>query len=58
MFNWFKKNPTKKIESQIKTKYEESVRLQRNGQLREYGVIMAEIETLEKKLIELKQSTP
>ena len=57
MFNWFKKNPSQKLEAQIKSKYEESVRLQRNGKLREYGVVMSEIDALEKKLQEIKHST-
>ena len=54
MFGWMKKSPTDKIEAQIRTKYEESVRLQRNGKLKEYGAVMAEIEQLEQKLTELK----
>ena len=57
MFSWLKKNPIKKLEAQIKVKYEESVRLQRNGKLREYGEVMAEIESLEQSLIEMKQSS-
>ena len=57
MFAWLKKNPTKKLETQIKAKYEESVRLQRNGKLKEYGEIMAEIEDLEQQLSKLKATT-
>ena len=55
MFGWLTKSPADKLEAQIRTKYEESVRLQRNGKLKEYGEIMAEIEQLESKLTELKQ---
>ena len=50
MFNFLKKDPQKKLKAQIKSKYEESVRLQRNGKIKEYGDIMAEIEKLEAKL--------
>jgi hypothetical protein len=53
MFGWIKKSPKDKIEAQIRSKYEESVRLQRNGKLKEYGEVMAEIEQLETKLTEL-----
>ena len=55
MFSWFKKDPSKKLTAQIKAKYEESVRLQRNGKLREYGVLMSEIEELEKQLTAMKE---
>jgi hypothetical protein len=50
MFGLFKKNPQRKLKNLIETKYKESVQLQRNGKLREYGEIMLEIETLETKL--------
>lgn len=50
MFGFLKTDPQKKLKAQIKSKYEESVRLQRNGKIKEYGDIMAEIEKLEAKL--------
>ena len=53
MFGKFKKDPHRKLKAQIKAKYEESVRLQRHGKLREYGEIMVKIEALE---AQLKQS--
>jgi len=53
MFGWFKKDPAKKLEKEISKKYEESVHLQRNGDLREYGRVMKEIEDLEKQLQEI-----
>ncbi len=43
MFGIFKKDPCKKIEKEIKSKYKQSVVFQRNGKLREYGQIMKEI---------------
>jgi hypothetical protein len=52
MFGLFKRDPTRKIKAALKAKYEESVQLQRNGKLREYGEVMAEIEALEAKLKE------
>jgi hypothetical protein len=50
MFGKFKRDPQRKIKALIKAKYEESVRLQRNGKLREYGAVMVEIEALEAQL--------
>ena len=50
MFGLFKRDPQRKIKAQIQAKYQESVKLQRNGKLREYGEVMAEIETLEAQL--------
>tara|TARA_A100001011_G_scaffold395208_1_gene489532 strand:+ start:2078 stop:2251 length:174 start_codon:yes stop_codon:yes gene_type:complete len=55
MFGIFKKDPCKKIEKEIKSKYKQSVVFQRNGKLREYGQIMKEIQELEDKLICLKK---
>ena len=56
MFGLFKRDPLRKIKAEIKAKYEESVQLQRNGKLREYGAVMAEIEALEAKLKEASSS--
>jgi uncharacterized membrane protein (UPF0182 family) len=50
MFGWFKKDPTAKLQKEIAKKYEQSVQLQRNGDLEAYGRIMKEIEELEQKL--------
>ena len=50
MFTFLKRDPQRKLKAQIKAKYEESVRLQRNGKIKEYGAIMAEIDALEVKL--------
>jgi len=54
MFSFFKAikslfvaDMSKKIKKMIDQKYKESVSLQRNGKLREYGKIMKEIEELE-----------
>ena len=57
MFGWFKKDPAAKLKSEIAKKYEQSVQLQRNGDLESYGRIMKEIEDLEKKLQAIAEGT-
>ena len=54
MFGWFKRDPVAALQKQIDRKYNESVALQRNGRLREYGVLMKEIEDLEHQLEAMK----
>lgn len=56
MFGWFKKDPLAKLQKEIAKKYEQSVQLQRNGDLEGYGRIMKEIEGLEKELQALSES--
>ena len=56
MFGWFKKDPVAKLQREISKKYEQSVQLQRNGDLEGYGRIMKEIEDLEKELQALSES--
>jgi len=55
MFGIFKSDPKKKIKKQIEKKYAQSVQLQRNGKLEEYGKIMKEIELLEEELLRLQK---
>ena len=50
MFGWFKKDPVAKLQKEIAKKYEQSVQLQRNGDLEGYGRIMKKIEELDKEL--------
>lgn len=50
MLSFFKKDPKKALEKEIARKSEAAVALQRNGKLREYGALMAEIDKLEAKL--------
>ena len=45
----FRRDPKKKILTEIERKYKISVELQRNGKLREYGNIMKEIYLLEEE---------
>ena len=53
MFGFFGKDPSKKLQKKIEQKYSQSVQLQRNGKLREYGELMKEIENLEQELSRL-----
>jgi hypothetical protein len=46
-------DPAKKIIKARDKKYKEAVQLQRNGNLREYGKVMKEIEELEKQYVEV-----
>ncbi len=46
-------DPAKKIIKARDKKYKEAVQLQRNGNLREYGKVMKEIEELEKQYAEV-----
>ena len=55
MFGLFRSDPCKKLEKQLQQKYQQSIQLQRNGNLREYGKMMKEIEELENELIRLKE---
>ena len=55
MFGFFKSDPQKKIKKQIEKKYAQSVQLQRNGKLEEYGKVMQEIFLLEEELLRLQQ---
>ena len=50
MFGLFKKDPAKKLEKEIKKKLEQSVEVQRNGDLRKYGALIKEIEDLQNEL--------
>tara|TARA_Y100001934_G_C11997641_1_gene606154 strand:+ start:171 stop:389 length:219 start_codon:yes stop_codon:yes gene_type:complete len=57
MLSLFKKSPRKKLEKAINKKREEAVALQRNGNLRGFAEITAEIEKLEDELDQL-EGTP
>ena len=52
----FKSDPGKKILKERDALYKKSVALQRNGDLREYGIIMKRIEDLEKEYDKLKNN--
>lgn len=50
MFNFFKSDPTKKLEKQYKEKLEEALLAQRNGDIRTYSMLTEEAEGLLKRL--------
>ena len=54
MFGWFKSDPIKKIRTEISTKEEEAMQLQRNGKLREFAELTKEIEGLQDQLDALR----
>ena len=53
----FISKPGEKIRKALDQKYKQSVQLQRNGKLREFGQIMKEIEDLEKQYEEVMNET-
>ena len=53
MFNFFKKDPIKKLEKQYLTMMEEARDLQRSGDLKAYAKKIAESEELQLKIEEL-----
>ena len=50
MFNFFKKDPKKKLEKIIAEKLEKARDVQRSGDLKAYARLMGEIDELQKKL--------
>jgi hypothetical protein len=52
----FKADPGKKILKERDALYKKSVTLQRNGDLREYGIVMKRIEDLENEYDKLKNN--
>ncbi len=57
MFGWFKKNPEKKLQKQIAASYLQATAFQRNGKLREYADVMAEIARMEDELMAMGESS-
>ena len=49
----FKSDPIKRVNKIKDRKYKQAVHLQRNGDLREYAVVMKEISLLEDELVRL-----
>ena len=56
ILSFFKTDPAKKISKQIDSLYEKSVEMQRNGNLREYSKIMAQISKLEAQYCDIKEN--
>jgi hypothetical protein len=57
MFGWFKKDPEKKLQKQIAARYLEATAFQRNGKLREYADVMADIARMEDELMAMGESS-
>ena len=57
MFGLFKKDPKKKLLKQIATLRTQAMQFQRNGKLREFADLTAEIEVLESKLDAIEASS-
>ena len=53
LLSLFKADPIKKVSKIKDRKYKQAVHLQRNGNLREYAVVMNEISLLEEELARL-----
>ena len=52
----FKPDPIKRYSRAKERKYKQAVELQRNGNLRDYAVVMKEIELLEEEMLRLIQA--
>ena len=50
MFEFLKKDPSKKLRKQYHAKLEEALHMQRNGKIREYSLLTAEAEAIREKL--------
>ncbi len=50
-------NAEEKISAEIKNKYEKAIAFQRNGNIREYSLLMNEIANLEDKLERLRNDS-
>lgn len=55
MFNFFRKDPLKKMEKQYLGLWEEAMQLQRKGDIKGYAAKMAEAEELQQKIEEEKK---
>ena len=57
IYNLFFPSKTKKLEKEIKSSYEKAINFQRNGNIREYSVLMNEIANLEDELERLRNDS-
>tara|TARA_Y100000114_G_C11617368_1_gene258019 strand:- start:216 stop:395 length:180 start_codon:yes stop_codon:yes gene_type:complete len=53
--NFLFPSKSEKLKKEIAKKYKEAVNFQRNGNIREYSVLMNEITNLEDRLVELQK---
>ena len=56
ILSFFRTDPVKKISKQIDSLYKKSVEMQRNGNLREYSKIMAQISKLEAQYSDIREN--
>ena len=56
MFNFFKKDPVKKLEKEYQKLLEEAMLLQRNGDIKGYAKKMEEAEKIQKEIESLTKS--
>ncbi len=54
MFNWFKRNPTKKMEKKYYELLEKAMHAQRSGDIRSYSMLTADAENLWQKIEQIK----
>ena len=55
LYNLLFPSEAEKINKEIAKKYKEAIALQRNGNIRGYSALMAEISNLENRLMEIKK---
>lgn len=56
MFGFFKKDPIKKLEKEYAALMTKAMQVQRSGDLRHYAQLIEESETIQSKIIELKNA--
>ena len=57
IYNLFFDNEEQKLAKQIKKKYEKAIEYQRNGNIKEYSMLMNEIANLEDELVRIKNDS-
>tara|TARA_R100001079_G_C4397396_1_gene129927 strand:- start:168 stop:359 length:192 start_codon:yes stop_codon:yes gene_type:complete len=57
IYNLFFPDKKEKISKEIKSKYEKAINFQRNGNIRDYSVLMNEIANLEDELARLNNDS-
>jgi len=55
LYNLFFPSEAEKINKEIAKKYKQAIEFQRNGNIRGYSALMAEISDLENRLAEIKE---
>ena len=55
LYNIFFPSEAEKINKEIAKKYKQAIEFQRNGNIRGYSALMAEISNLENRLAEIKE---